>query len=355
MAAGRQAAPRPPRAPMARRSRRRWAVAAAAAACWALLLAVTGSVIAGTAVLLLLAALGAGCVLGLRSMGVDAGHPWVRQLAARPWRDGQDVLQLGLRHLADVFVVTPAGALLAPAAVQLRLSPRDFGALGELMDISLINSSAAEVYEDEVAARGARLAGPGPAEVSVISDPAVAPGRYALRQGRSPGPGPRPGPLGGFRPLHDLSQLAPPGPGPGPQPAGSGPGAGFRHAHDGHTSAAAMAAGTVVTGLSTLTEPAIRPVPLLTLVTGDCVAQTRTSGACAGRGAVELVLPEIPTVSREHARFTFADGQWRIANLGRNGLTLNGVPVPAGHVLRDGDVIRWGRQPDAPASRVEIG
>lgn len=63
----------------------------------------------------------------------------------------------------------------------------------------------------------------------------------------------------------------------------------------------------------------------------------------------------VPTVSREHARFTFADGQWWVANLGRNGLTLNGVPVQAGRVVRDGDVIRWGQAPDAPASRVGIG
>lgn len=301
-------------------------MAAVAAGCWALLLRVTGSFIAGTALLLLLGSLGAGCVLGLRSMGVNADHPWVRQLAARPWRDGQDVLQLGLRHLADVFVVTPAGSLLAPNSVQLRLSPRDFGALSELMDIGLVNSSAAEVYEDQVAARGARFAGPGLAEVSVISDPAVPAGRYVVRQGRPPEPAYRPGPM-----------------------------AGFRHAHDGHTSAGAVSAGTVITGLPTVAEPVSPPVPLLTLVTGDCLAQTRMSGACAGRGAVDLVLPGVPTVSREHARFTFADGQWRIANLGRNGLTLNGVPVQAGHVVRDGDVIRWGRAPDALVSRVEIG
>lgn len=217
---GWQAAPRPPRAPMPRRSRRRWAVAAGAAACWALLLAETGSVIAGTAVLLLLAALGACCVLGLRSVGVDADHPWVRRLAARPWRDAQD---------------------------------------------------------------------------------------------------------------------------------------GHTHPHDGRTRTEVALARTVVTGLPTAAEPVTALVPPLTLVTAGCVTQTRVSGACAGRGAVELVLPDVPTVSREHARFTFADGQWWVANLGRNGLTLNGVPVQAGRVVLDGDLIRWGRAPDAPASRVGIG
>ncbi len=321
-------AARPPRAPMPRRTRRRWAVAAGIAGCWALLLAVTGSVVAGTALLMVVAALAAGCVAGLRSMGVDAGHPWLRQLAARPWRDGQDVLQLGLRHLPDVFVIAPAGSLIAPGSVQLLLSPGDFGSLCELMDIALINSSATEVYEGEVAARGARLAGPGPAEVSVLSDPSVPPGRYRLRQGRPPQPGGRPVRL---------------------EPAGV-----FAHAQDGHTRAEAVPAVTA-TGLPTLAEPAAPPIPVLRLVTGDFVAQTRMPGACAGRGDVDLVLPQVPTVSREHARFTFADGQWWVANLGRNGLTVNGVPLVAGQPLRDGDAIRWGNKPDALLSRVEIG
>jgi hypothetical protein len=318
-------------------------MAAGVAACWALLLAVTGSLVAGTALLVVLAALGAGCVLGLRSMGVDADHPWVRQLAARPWRDGQDVLRLGLRHLADVFVITPAGALVAPNSVQLLLNPDDFGSLCELMDPSLINSSATEVYEEQVAARGARWARPGPIEVSVTGDLSVPPGRYTLRQGRLPQPGPRPVVL---------------------EPAG-----GFRHAHDGHTRDGRISNGHIsdghtrdearpvstATGLPTVAETAGPPIPQLRLVTGDSVVQTRTSGARAGRGEVDLVLPQVPTVSREHARFTFTDGQWWVASLGRNGLTLNGVPLVAGQALRDGDSIRWGVKPDALLSRVEIG
>jgi pSer/pThr/pTyr-binding forkhead associated (FHA) protein len=59
-------------------------------------------------------------------------------------------------------------------------------------------------------------------------------------------------------------------------------------------------------------------------------------------------------VSREHATFTFADGRWRITNMGRNGLTLNGVPVTGEQPLSDGDAIRWGARPDALLSRVEI-
>jgi hypothetical protein len=34
------------------------------------------------------AASGAIAVLFLRSMGMTRDHPWMRQLASRPWRDG---------------------------------------------------------------------------------------------------------------------------------------------------------------------------------------------------------------------------------------------------------------------------
>ena len=169
-----EAPPRPSRAPVPRsqmprmqlpgaprRNRRRWAVAAAVTACWVVLWTVTGSLVAGTLVLLFLAALVVVTVLALRALGLTRDHPWVRQIATRPWRDGQEVLQLALRHLPEVFVVTPSGALLAPTSVELRLNPRDFGSLGERMDIGLVEASAAEVYEEQVAAHRARLAGPG--------------------------------------------------------------------------------------------------------------------------------------------------------------------------------------------------
>jgi hypothetical protein len=175
---------RPPRAPMPRRTRRRWAVAAGAAACWAVALAMTGSVVVGTALLLFTAALGTGCVLAMRAMGIGTAHPWVQRIRSRPWRDGQDVLQLGLRHLPEVFVITPAGSLLAPNSIELWLNPHDFGSLCELMDMNLVDASATEVYQEQVAAHGARFAGPGVAEVRVVGDPSVPPGRYRLRQAR---------------------------------------------------------------------------------------------------------------------------------------------------------------------------
>jgi hypothetical protein len=372
-----EAPPRPSRAPVPRgqmpgghppgaprRSRKRWAIAAAVTACWVVLWTVTGSLISGTIVLLFLAALGVVTVLALRALGVTRDHPWIQQISTRPWRDGQEVLQLALRHLPEVFVVTPNGALLAPNSVELRLNPRDVGSLGERMDIGLVQASAAEVYQEQVAGHQARLAGPGPVEVSVVSDPAVPAGRYQLRQGRPLGAAPsgsQPGAPSAFQPAASGFQ-------PGFQPAvsgfqpampshvGSAPGWPF--AHDGRTSSAPVSATDVTTGgggLATVAEPARSMTPTLRLITGGRVAETRLSGARAGRGAVELSLPDVPTVSREHARFTYSDGQWWVANLGMNGLTLNGTSVAGEQPLHDGDVIRWGTNEQAPGSRVEIG
>jgi hypothetical protein len=399
-----EAPPRPSRAPVPRsqmprmqrpgaprRNRRRWAVAAAVTACWVVLWTVTGSLVAGTLVLLFLAALVVVTVLALRALGLTRDHPWVRQIATRPWRDGQDVLQLALRHLPEVFVVTPSGALLAPTSVELRLNPRDFGSLAERMDIGLVEASAAEVYEEQVAAHEARPAGPGPVEVSLISDPAVPEGRYQLRQGRPLGAGSgsqaaspsafQPAAQNGFQQAPPRASYVPPdvqaaGPvsqvgvfpsGPVSQvgvfPAGAGLGAGrdpgWPFAHDGRTTSVPDATATAATAgggdLATVAEPARSMIPTLRLITGDRVSETRLSGARAGRGQVELSLPDVPTVSREHARFTYSDHQWWVANLGMNGMTLNGASVAGEQPLHDGDLIRWGTNEQAPGSRVEIG
>jgi hypothetical protein len=373
-----QAARRPARAPLQRRSRRRWLAAAGIAACWAILLDQTGSVMAATMLLALLAALTVVTAAALRALGVTRDHPWVQRMAARPWRDGQDVLRLALRHLSEVLVVTPSGSLLAPNLVDIRMNPGDLGSLSEHMELNLVAQSAAEVYVEQVGARGARLAGPGPAEVHVIADPSVPPGRYRLRQGQplpaGAQPGFRPAPADGFGE-----------PDPRLVPAGAPParaGAEMAHAgrrdgsypgfagHDGNTRSqpdpaglravqadtAPPATGTpTMTGAPTVIELRRSPVPVLRLVTGDSVAQTQVSGARAGRGGVELRLPEVPTVSRVHARFTFSDGRWWIANLGRNGVALNGSALAGEQPLHDGDSIRWGMRSDALLSRVEIG
>ena len=372
-----EAPPRPSRAPVPRsqmprmqppgaprRTRKRWAIAAAVTACWVVLWTVTGSLVSGTIVLLFLAALGVVTVLALRALGVTRDHPWIQQMSTRPWRDGQEVLQLALRHLPEVFVVTPNGALLAPNSVELRLNPRDVSSLGERMDIGLVQASAAEVYQEQVAGHEARLAGPGPVEVNVVSDPAVPEGRYQLRQGRPLGAAPfgfQAGAPSAFQPaasgFESGFQPAVPGFQPAtPSSVESAPGWPF--AHDGRTSSAPVPATEVTVGgggLATVAEPARSMTPTLRLITGGRVAETRLSGARAGRGAVELCLPDVPTVSREHARFTYSDGQWWVANLGMNGLTLNGASVAGEQPLHDGDVIRWGTNEQAPGSRVEIG
>jgi hypothetical protein len=116
---------------------------------------------------------------------------------------------------------------------------------------------------------------------------------------------------------------------------------------------AAWTPGDATTSAATMCE--LAPNPLLRLMTGDLTAQTRVSGACAGRGpAAELLLPEDPTVSRVHAQFTCAEGEWRITGVGLNGVALNGTVLTDEQVVRDGDTIRWGRRPDSLTSRVQI-
>jgi hypothetical protein len=338
MTGGRQGARRPARAPLPRRSRRRWAVVGGVAAGWLILELATGSVVSATAVLIVLAALTAAGVVGLRTMGITRDHPWIQRMASRPWRDGQDVLRVAMRHLADVFVVTPNGARLAPNLVELQLNPDDLDSLCERMELGVINTSMTEVYQEQVTAYGARLAGAGRPEVYVVAAPSVPPGRYRLRQGDQVSIGAQPDHYSSVAP--EWAYAIPP----------------HDYAESGSHARGEPGQGlTVGGGMATMLEPVPASVPVLRLVTGSSVAQTRLSGARAGRGPVELVLPDVLTVSREHATFTFSDGRWWITNQGRNGLTLNGASVVGEQPLSDGDTIRWGASPDAPLSRVEIG
>jgi hypothetical protein len=313
-------------------------VAGGVAACWVVLEVVTGSAVSATVVLMLIAALTAAGVGGLRALGITRDHPWIRRIASRPWRDGQDVLKVVMRHLADVFVVTPSGALIAPNLVELRLNPDDLDFLCERMEPGVISASMTEVYEEQVAAYGARLAGPGRAEVYVIAAGSVAPGRYRLRQGD---------PVSIDAQPDRYANAA-------PEWAYSAPQHGYAES-GGYVWGKPDPDLTVGGGVVTIMEPSPALIPVLQLVTGSSVAETRVSGARAGRGSVELALPDVLTVSREHATFTFSDGRWWVTNQGRNGLTLNGVPVAGEQPLSDGDTIRWGASPDALLSRVRIG
>ena len=338
MTGGRQAERRPTRAPRGPRNRQRWAVAGGVAACWLFLELVTGSVVSATLVFMAIAVLAAAGVGGLRAMGITRDHPWIQRMASRPWRDGQDVLRIAMRHLPDVFLVTPSGALLAPNLVELQLHPDDLDSLCERMELGVVSASVTEVYQEQVAKYGARLAGAGGAQVYVIATGSVPPGRYRLRH---------PDPVSINDKPHHYPNAA-------PDWAYSTPQRGY--AESGRRSWGEPDLDlTVGGGMVTIMEPSLAPVPILRLVTGSSVAETRMSGARAGRGAVELALPDVLTVSREHATFTFSDGRWWITNQGRNGLTLNGAPVAGEQPLSDGDTIRWGANPDAPLSRVEIG
>ena len=360
---------RPLRAPLRSRGRRRWVVLIGVAGMWLLLLRGTGSVTVATAMLLVLATAIGLALMALRWLGVDRDHPWVQRIGERPWRDGREVLQLALRHLPEVFIMTPSGSLLAPNALEVLMNPDDFASLTEVMDQSLIDSWACEAYQSCIGEHAARLGGDGPVMVRVASDPDVLAGRYRLRQGRL---------VGGAHAVSAVQAGAAQAVGAGRaagavQAAGAVPAAaggfGFRAAeartfqasdgqtlHFGDGSPRIDGGGARALPTDLLTVGAVSSVPLLRLVTRGSAAETRASGARAGRGtAVELLLPEEPTVSRVHAKFVFRDGQWRVTGLGRNGLMVNEMPVRSEQVVRDGDLISWGSQPGALVSRVQIG
>lgn len=349
--------------PIPRRSRRRWAIAGGVLAAWLVLKVVAGSYLSATVLLVVFAVLGGIVVVFLRSMGITRDHPRIRQLASRPWRDGQEVLRVASRHISDVFVITPSGSLLAPNSVELQMNPDDLVSLCEHMDLGVISMSMTEVYSEAIARSGARLSVPERADVYVIAEESVPRGRYRLRQGhpaRAAAAVQYPVPDEPVAQYPDAQYLEAPylespqyasqyASEPASESAESGSG------EDWMWRESAPNATMTDNPMLTVKEPAYVPVPLLRLVTGDSVAQTRSSGARAGRGCVELTLPDVPTVSREHARFTFADGRWWVTNLGLNGLMLNGDLVKGERPLSDGDVIRWGSRPDSPQSRVEIG
>jgi len=339
---------RPARTPLRPSTRRRWLLAGGISGLWLLLLAGTGSVFMATVMLVLVMTLIGACVVGLRSLGVGRDHPWVQRMAERPWRDGREVLEQGLRHLPELFLVTPSGSLLAPNVVELRMNPDDLASLTDMMDLELINSSAAEVYQGYIADQGARLGSDGPVEVRVVGDPMVPAGRHRIRQGRPLSAGP-------------LMSAGPPASARQPVNVAVLPTRAPFNAHDGHTRGEHAGsrmehADARMAGSDMLTVTEAPAIPALRLVTNGAVVQTRLSGARAGRGSgSELLLPAEPTVSRVHAKFAFTGGQWWITCLGRNGVTLNGAAVAGERPVSDGDVLLWGSGPEALMSRVQIG
>src|SRR5690349_24643031 len=257
MTGGEEAAPRRGRAPLRQRSRKRWAIAGGVAAGWLVLEVMTGSAVSATLVLVAIAALAGASLAGLRALGITRDHPWIQWMASRPWRDGQDVLRVAMRHLPDVFVVTPSGSLLAPDVVEVQLNPADLASLCERMELGVISSSLTEVYEERVAEYQARLARPGRTQVYVTASGSVPPGRYRLRQGDPVRAGTRPD-------LIDVQSS-------NPEFAYAAP----QHAYAGPVSPVWQDPGpgpTVAAGLTTIMAASLAPVPMLRLVTGSSVA-----------------------------------------------------------------------------------
>src|SRR6185437_861164 len=171
-------APRPPVPPRTRRVR---ATAVTAACGFLVLLLATRSVVLSLTMTLLLGAAGVIAFLAVRSWGFTASHPWVRNLVSRPWRTGQEVWQLALKHLPETFIIAPDGSRLAPDRVELRMNPADFADLTGSIDAEVLAASSSDVYWNLIAEHGARYAGTEGVAVTLVDDPDVAPGRYRLR------------------------------------------------------------------------------------------------------------------------------------------------------------------------------
>lgn len=327
---------RPRRPPLPPRTRRRWALAGVAAAAWLLLLVTTRSMLAGTALLLAVAVVAIVATVTARSLGISGDHPLLWRLASRPWRNGHDVLMTGLKHLPELFVVTPTGSWLAPNVAEVRMNPADHAYLTEVMDPAVIGSDANQMYRSQVAEHAAQVASPGPVSVRVLPDEAVPAGRYRLTPGAR---APRVAgvPAGRLRVVSGGSVR--------------------RGIRDGLTLVDPAGDETVRWGPGDVpTARDDRRPPSLRLVTGEAVVHTRRSGARAGRGSsVELRLPQELTISREHANFTFSDGRWWITGLGRNGLLLNGSPLTGRSVVASGDRISWGTHANAVTSEIQVG
>ena len=287
------------------RSRRRWVITGAVTGLWLLMLIISGS-LTGSLVLLVLALLFLGLMaVGLRSLGVSRDHPAVQALATRPWRDGREVLALALRHMSEVFIITPNGSRLAPSSVELCMNPADLDSLANLIDLELVNASAAEAYVAEITASGAQVRQDVPIEVAWSRTRPSRPGATACgRAGRTrsaparrrlpapAAPAPRQPAPPGPSPTPPLARATQPPPRPSP-PTAAAAGSTRRRPRRWRP------------GPRATPRPAPRhdvraaPNPLLRLLTGDLTAETRVSGACAGRGpAAELLLPADPTVSR---------------------------------------------------------
>jgi hypothetical protein len=283
------------------RSQRRCLVVLAITGAWLVYAAATGSLISGFALLLTLMLVILAFLMTARMLGLSADHPMLRSLSARPWRDGQDVLQLALRDLKRHFIVMPRGSLFAPGALELRMNPADLESLAAVIELEIATAFAVDAYAAAITANKARVLPDLPVDVALAADRELARGRYR-----------------------------------------------FRHCQ---ATARPMAA-TLLDQSSALD---LRQNPLLRIVTGSSVAETRMSGARAGRaGEAELMLPDEASVSRMHARFRCSGRDWWITALGRNGIVLNGEVLAGEQLLHHCDSIRWGRHPEALSSQIEI-
>jgi hypothetical protein len=327
-----------------------------AAATWLLLLLRTQSLTTATVLTILLAAVLAGVILTVRLSGLPADiAPLMERLRSRPWRDPMVVFQEGLARLPLTLVSGARDHVWAHNELVMLLSERDLTALLRQIEPSLLETLASDEYSQVVSAYGARLRHASPVRVQIRSSIGVPDGTARFR---FPGWPTAPPSVSRYDIAnHDGGTVR-------DAVADLGSASAVRPAVDRPVPAESDTASPIALGMTTeltatqheaVDAAANKIVPTLFLHTSGSRSSTRMSSAIAGRDPrVDLVLPDVGTVSRRHARFSYVDGRWCVECLGRNGLLLNGREVSLRQVVNDEDTLTWGRSTSALTSQVQL-
>ena len=331
----------------------------------------TGSLVVPVVLVVCLALFGACAVATGRLLGVGRHHRTIAWLMERSWRDPPQVLQLALRALPETLTWAPSGRWYGHRRLVLWLNPLTFDALVDRVRGQALAQWATDAYEGVLADHASVLDETGAPHVAVRPSDDIGRGQWRFTHAEADPPARhRPGAPAAEAadPDHHSrewdsqpSRFASPPFLTGWQDGGTVDTASF---HDGLTVRADVEARHKNSGTSPGEPPTVlesdaardSSAPPIGLVTTGHLQQTALSPAVAGRGGdADLRLPDVPTISRRHAVLTHRSGRWWIESCGRNGLTINGIPVVGARALHHNDVLTWGSTPSSPTSRVEIG
>ena len=89
--------------------------------------------------------------------------------------------------------------------------------------------------------------------------------------------------------------------------------------------------------------PVAKPSGVARLLAAGMTIEVEASGTVLGRSSQCDVRLEDPNASRQHARISGVDGDWKLEDLGStNGVLVNGARVAGSTPLKNGDRIQLG-------------